>query len=323
MLSAARRAEWTSSLHNQEVLEVPDAINWTVGSWPSRFQNKPMGGLYLFKLPQGIEITATGVDFMSAVIKMAPQAKGQSGYCGNFNNDMSDDFEPAPIGSAPPQTIAAWNRPIGDGLDLVPDSENLFKLHSATANLSAYTASLPEGESAPLASAQPCEGSHMEAAEKACEGIPSATMRQACIIDICLTGNAAAAGGVAQAEILEERVNARGLPVFVGHGTCVDTQDKHFRVLKTQGVRSGPDCQNLLASLHAARGILGAQLRVEGACEIVAGPGADLAGVVAGSSPPAGGWVDNDMSEAATDVSEEDYVAGVADDLSWSCWRLN
>merc|ERR1712107_352340 len=114
--------------------------------------------------------------------------------------------------------------------------------------------------------------------------------------------------------ILEEHVNAHGLPVFVGHGACVDTQGKQFRVLKTNSVRSGPDCQNLLASLHAARGILGAQLRVEGTCEIVVGSGEDLVSVVAGASPPGGGWAEDDIPEVAIEISGEDYVAGVADD---------
>lgn len=324
-LWAARRTEWSTSLHDQAVLEMDDVINWTVGSWPSRFQNEPEGGLYLFRLPQGIEITVTGVDFVSAVIKMTPQAKGQSGYCGNFNGDVADDFEPAPLGSAPPQTIAAWNRPIGQGLESVPDSKNLFKLHNSTAGLSLLATVASASQAASSQEERPCEGSRMKAAEKACEGIPSTIMRQACITDVCLTGNNAAADGIVQAEILEERMNARGIAVFVGHGSCIDTKGKPFRTLRTKGIRNGLECQNLLGSLRATKGVLGAQLRVEGTCEIAVSAGADVIGAAAaaGAAPPNGGWAEDIAAEASADVSKEDYVAGVADDLSWSCWRLN
>merc|ERR1712039_491151 len=130
------------------------------------------------------------------------------------------------------------------------------------------------------------------------------------ITDFCLTGSMAAADGVVEAEILEERVNARGLPVFIGYGTCVDTPGKRFRTLRTQGVRSKLECQKLLASLHGTRGILGAQLRVEGTCEIAVSLHAKLTGVVTHTSPL---WVKDDVLEAIAEVSGEDYVAGIAD----------
>merc|ERR1719210_2671908 len=103
----------------------------------------------------------------------------------------------------------------------------------------------------------------MMEAEKACSGIPDTMMWKACVIDVCLNKNPGAAVEVAAAEVLKEKVNTRGIPVFVGHGRCVDEQGSRFRVLRTKGVRSFADCMALLRTAAGARGVLGAQLQVE------------------------------------------------------------
>jgi len=87
ILWAARRTDWNLLLHGQQILDMEDVIDFDVGSWESRFSGKPKGGIYLFKLPEGVELTATGADLMSAVVRMSPQEGGQSGYCGNFNGE--------------------------------------------------------------------------------------------------------------------------------------------------------------------------------------------------------------------------------------------
>eukprot|EP00444_Apocalathium_aciculiferum_P036776 CAMPEP_0183484324 /NCGR_PEP_ID=MMETSP0370-20130417/178864_1 /TAXON_ID=268820 /ORGANISM="Peridinium aciculiferum, Strain PAER-2" /LENGTH=384 /DNA_ID=CAMNT_0025677615 /DNA_START=1 /DNA_END=1152 /DNA_ORIENTATION=- len=136
LLWAARRTEWDVSMHDHDVLGIKPSINWAVGPWPKRFQQEPKGGLYYFKLPNEVEITVSGVDYMSAVIKMAPQ-QGQSGYCGNFNGIAEDEFEPPAPGSVPPVLVPAWNKAVGGGLEQVSDADNLFKLASPELVLSA------------------------------------------------------------------------------------------------------------------------------------------------------------------------------------------
>jgi len=197
-------------------------------------------------------------------------------------------------------------------------------LNNSTAGLVLLAEVESASAPAPPLAEQHCAGSRMEMAQKACAGIPSDMMRQACITDVCLTGNSSAAHGIAEAELLEERVNARGISVFVGHGSCVDTEGKRFRTLRTRNVRSKLGCESFLRSLRVTRGVLGAQLRVEGTCEIVVDLHADIDSMVAGVAPPGGSWAEDVADEVAVaELSAEDYVAGVMDDLSWSCWRLN
>ena len=88
-----------------------------------------------FKLPRNIAVSLTGVDFMSVVVSMPPEARpyttavgiispsfhcpreqkqseaGQGGYCGDFNGDPDDDAEPI---------VPSWDRPIGRFLGPVP-----------------------------------------------------------------------------------------------------------------------------------------------------------------------------------------------------------
>ena len=87
-----------------------------------------------FKLPRNIEVSVTGVDFMSLVVSMPPEAlcdnaevistcfrllrptstkAGQGGYCGDFNGNPDDDAEPI---------IPSWDRPIGKFLTPVPQA---------------------------------------------------------------------------------------------------------------------------------------------------------------------------------------------------------
>mmetsp|Transcript_28223 Transcript_28223/g.60110 ORF Transcript_28223/g.60110 Transcript_28223/m.60110 type:complete len:660 (-) Transcript_28223:796-2775(-) len=131
LLWAARRADWDPSLHDEAVLGIKPAIKFSIGEWSERFLDKPKGGLLLFKLPNDVEITLTGVDFMSVAISM-PAQETQSGHCGNYNGDPDDDFEPLPEGAVPALLAPAWNRPVGDDLEPVSDANNLFTKNKAS-----------------------------------------------------------------------------------------------------------------------------------------------------------------------------------------------
>merc|ERR1719221_2483100 len=72
---------------------------------------------------------------MTAVLSMAPQDGGQAGYCGNFNGDATDDFQPPEAGTVPENLVAAWNIPIGEGLEPVPEELDLFRMSTALREL--------------------------------------------------------------------------------------------------------------------------------------------------------------------------------------------
>jgi len=334
VLWAARRTEWNTSLHDKAVLEIDPIVQWDVGTWEERFSKTPEGGLYLFRLPNGVEITVTGVDFLSAVIKMDPQANGQTGYCGNFNGQAADEYEPPPAGSVPPKLVPVWNRAVGEDLEPVSDAENLFMLGKVPAEVSllatakSVSAKSTQSEALPFAPLAACADVAVIAkAEKACVQISDMFFRAACVADFCATGNAAVVGDSAAAEILEEQLNARGIPRFVGSGVCRDSAGRAPRVLKTKNVRSTADCQDLLHKMGSIAGVVGAQLQVEGTCEIVVQRENDVKPVV-DFVAPGGGWLEpepeiGEQDKFEGDADDEGLVAGVEKDLSWSCWRLN
>mmetsp|Transcript_32766 Transcript_32766/g.107878 ORF Transcript_32766/g.107878 Transcript_32766/m.107878 type:complete len:545 (+) Transcript_32766:139-1773(+) len=329
LLWAARRTEWDVSMHDHDVLSIKPSINWAVGPWPKRFQQAPKGGLYYFKLPNEVEITLSGVDYMSAVIKMAPQ-QGQSGYCGNFNGVAEDEFEPPVPGSVAKVLVPAWNKAVGEGLEQVHDADNLFKLASpelaASVPLVQQASALQVGPEDPMVS--PCKDGHaLDEAEQACVSIPDTDLRAACIADFCLIEKASAVDDAAMAGVMEERLSDGRVPLFVGHGPCRDVNGQALRAVRTKGVRIAMECQELLREVGAAvAGVVGAQLKTEGTCELVVRPGTDVHDLL-DFAPSGGGWVDADLGGGVGDpqggLGGASFVAGVENDLSWNCWRLD
>mmetsp|Transcript_32775 Transcript_32775/g.107926 ORF Transcript_32775/g.107926 Transcript_32775/m.107926 type:complete len:553 (+) Transcript_32775:70-1728(+) len=329
LLWAARRTEWDVSMHDHDVLSIKPSINWAVGPWPKRFQQAPKGGLYYFKLPNEVEITLSGVDYMSAVIKMAPQ-QGQSGYCGNFNGVAEDEFEPPVPGSVAKVLVPAWNKAVGEGLEQVHDADNLFKLASpelaASVPLVQQASALQVGPEDPMVS--PCKDGHaLDEAEQACVSIPDTDLRAACIADFCLIEKASAVDDAAMAGVMEERLSDGRVPLFVGHGPCRDVNGQALRAVRTKGVRIAMECQELLREVGAAiAGVVGTQLRTEGTCELVVRPGTDVHDLL-DFAPSGGGWVDADLGGGVGDphggLGGASFVAGVEKDLSWNCWRLD
>mmetsp|Transcript_162166 Transcript_162166/g.520055 ORF Transcript_162166/g.520055 Transcript_162166/m.520055 type:complete len:424 (+) Transcript_162166:1024-2295(+) len=326
VLWAARRQEWDTSMHDQAILEIDPIIRWAVGPWPERFSKTPLGGLFLFRLPNDIEVTVTAVDFLSVVVKMAPVA-GQAGYCGNFNGDPSDDFEPTPKGSVLPFLEIVWNTPVGES---VPDALNLFARHNSTSARALHAAArVPapaptsdggsDGGSEQVAApaATPLGGRRrpwrgrgaavaaqvgacedkavLQRAVDACSKILDDFMRKACISDACLAGGesaesfAAVAAGASAEEALETQVNHRGIPVLVGQGRCLDPDGKGFEAIEARGVHGAVGCKSLLHDLASVSGVLGVQLRPSGSCEVVVDPSVDRVALQA-LAPKDGGW---------------------------------
>jgi len=212
MIWASRRADWNFFLHDHQVIGMDDAVKFDFGEWKSRFSSKPQGGIYLFKLPEGVELTATGADLMSAVVKMMPQEDGQSGYCGNFNGDASDEFKPPEEGTVPENLVAAWNTPIGRGLEPVPEQLDLFKMSTTLKDLipEALTSDEPAAEvqiarsNGPEASKWPCQGDLLKKAVKACKQLAKqAALHAACLVDVCRSGDSSAADGVMAVGVLD------------------------------------------------------------------------------------------------------------------------
>mmetsp|Transcript_41623 Transcript_41623/g.89354 ORF Transcript_41623/g.89354 Transcript_41623/m.89354 type:complete len:535 (-) Transcript_41623:67-1671(-) len=331
MVWAARRADWEVSLHDSEVLGIPSAINWDIGTWPSRFQNAPLGGVYYFKLPNNVEITASGVDFMTAVIRMSTQTGGQGGYCGNFNGDAADEFEPPPEGSIYEVLRPAWNTAVGEDLGEVPARLNMFP-----ASLMTSLMQIVEVEGASNAAAsksedggrpgingpnmQPCSQAQLAAAVKACTGIADDDLRSACEVDVCLTGSSNAVDSAGATGVMENQLADGRVPLFIGHGSCHDAKSVAFKTLATKDVRSSAKCLKLLRDFSGVPGVLGAQLQTEGSCELVLK--FDVAPRKVKAHAPNVAFK-QDVERPRGDTSKREFIAGVQKDLSYSCWRLD
>merc|ERR1719210_1887040 len=98
------------------------------------------------------------------------------------------------------------------------------------------------------------------------------------------------------AEMLEQKVNARGIPVFVGHGRCQDVKARQFRALRAKGILSFRKCTGLLRDLSSVKGVLGAQLQVGGSCEVLVDADMDVKSINA-LTPPGVGWEQEEAGE--------------------------
>ncbi|CAJ1334809.1 unnamed protein product [Effrenium voratum] len=260
VLHAFRRQTWDSSVFDERILSLRTNMRFAVGEFDGRFQGElPPSGLMLFRLPKGIDVTISGVDYMSVVVSMAQEVTGQSGYCGNFNGDPDDDAEPV---------VPSWDRPIGDNLEPVPEAAWLFPSETVLLTLGdALKVHKTEAEeqAARLKRIEECPGVLLTKAEAACNHL-TAAYHKFCVFDVCLTKDMAAAKSSGAAAVIQHKVNARGVPMFMGHGRCLDKDGNTFIGHLTK-LRSDTACQQLLRTLALTDGVMGAQLKRGGVCE--------------------------------------------------------
>lgn len=304
VLDAFRTVGWQDNLHNNDILALRMQGKFDIGSWPSRFTGAPEGGLFLLKLPEDIEITLTGVDYISSVVAMAPQLSGQGGYCGNFNSNPDDDAEPiAPF----------WNQAIGPDLGAVPDAEDLFK----SAGIALLAATQDTGGKQLLMDAvrrlRECPQELKEQAEHECSRLSDARIRQDCVFDACMSGDLSTVEGAFAADILSEAVNARGVPTFLGHGECLDAGARRYRAFGTH-LRTDAACMALLRQLARTNGVRGAQLRRNAACQVLVEAGVDPTGQLIES-----GWGE---AQGEGDLGRG-LIGNTTGDAAWNCWQLN
>mmetsp|Transcript_20748 Transcript_20748/g.58377 ORF Transcript_20748/g.58377 Transcript_20748/m.58377 type:complete len:1037 (-) Transcript_20748:75-3185(-) len=198
IVTAYRGMSWNATMHNGDVLKVHTEHGFEFGAWPERFLRRPVGGIYLFKLPGDVEITLTGSAFMSVVIIMPPQSGGQAGYCGNFNGLAADDFTPV---------SPSWNRPAGEYLDAVGPSESLFREGEGVLSIEGQSPG-PASELDPDSVLEGCSEALQAEARERCQAISDSRMHQDCIFDACAGGLASEADGVLDAGLLGAEVLA-------------------------------------------------------------------------------------------------------------------
>ena len=331
VLKAYRRDTWDSDLFDDRILSMRTRMPFALGDFEDRFKNLPEKGIYLFKLPNHIDITVTPVDWLSIVISMPPQA-GQTGYCGNFNYLAEDDAEPV---------VPSWDRPIGADLEPIPESQWLFPTESALMLLGEHKTGKTEEEEVArrIKRINECPDTLLSKAEEACSGL-TAAYHKFCVFDVCLTQDLAAAGSVGSAAFVQHKLNARGVPIFMGHGQCLDQHGKEFRSFSTK-LRTDTACQHLLRTLSLTDGVMGAQLKRGSTCEVLTVKEVDPTHVAipGGWGSPAGPNQEEGVQirmlpekkavsppKTAARMDGTDgtgLVAQTTDDAAYSCWQLN
>lgn len=310
-LKAIRSPSWNASLHDSAILDIRTEQQFAIGPFPERFTGSPEGGLFLLRLPGHVEVTITGVDFMSAVVSMPAQATGQSGYCGDFNNDAEDDYA---------KVAPSWNRPVGRDLGPVPRSMSLFEHISQRSVLGFLDASPAESQE----SRQPveCTQELQAQAEAECQTVEDLRLRQDCIFDICQTGAVSAVQGMLAAEVLETKVNAHGTVSFMGHGRCLSAQGTMYGAFPTTDVRTDADCKQLLRELAFTRGVMGAELRRTSTCQILVDGDVDLTATIVSGRWQEGGMVAPTGADGEAMTRGTGMVTGWMEDPAWSCWTV-
>jgi len=315
---AARRADWDSQLHDQAILDMVPVVNFSVSTWPGRFTGQPLGGLYLIQLPEGVEITATGVDFMSVVIKMTKVPGGQTGFCGNFNGSPDDESEPPPENSVPPNLLPAWNFAAGPDLGPVEDKDNLFLRWNETADMIHWYEQPSLVQRAHERLSGEFGSERMREAEAECAHLIDAYRRYCCIIDVILTGHQGVAKASAEGELLALGFKW-GIPVYIGRGRCQDPAGNFFRAFRALDIDTNHDCLALLQKLGQHEPIRGAQLSISGSCEILVTPEVDLAFVQ--------GLLPEGSEQTLEDTGRQDQGSGLVtkatDEVTWTCFRAN
>jgi len=237
---------------------------------------------------------------MSVAITMPPQI-GQSGYCGNFNGVVDDDFE---------AVSPSFHRPIGSDLGPVVSLEVLFN----TSTWGEWSPGLDDNQTwlDPGSVLSSCNQYLQAIAAERCGRITDARMKQDCVIDVCATGLQQLADGILAAEILEMKVNARGIPVFMGHGECLDSVGRSYVGFSTQ-LGTVKDCTDILRSLALIPGIMGAQLQEGGLCQVLVTDQANPTEIQIKS-----GWGAkiNELSQG------RGLISSVTADSQWQCWQL-
>jgi len=217
VVEGVREEKWEIGFHNEDILKMRTERPFDVGPWPARFLRPPRGGIYVFYFQRGVEVTVTGVDYMSVVVTMPPQPTGHGGYCGNFNGSPEDDAEPV---------VPSWNRPVGPGLEPVPEASSLFQVASqddkdgavddgrrgqsepgATsdwrASLSYHGAVSRETLLRRVVQFESCPPELWELAVLRCSEVMDGRIREDCVFDVCTTGNVNASEDAVAAEVLQ------------------------------------------------------------------------------------------------------------------------
>jgi hypothetical protein len=154
--------------------------------------------------------------------------------------------------------------------------------------------------------ASKCSPVLLEKAKAECKHLMD-EFQNACIMDICLSGDVTAVLDSDVAEI-EEVVSGRGIVHFLGDGRCLDTDHVRYTVIPAKESLSLDDCKALLLALRDIDRVRGAEYSSQHAsCQMIVDGGVSLRG----------DWVKEVQEGTGTGI-----ISHVMPDPDWTCWKL-
>jgi len=200
---------------------------------------------------------------MGVTIKLKYEA-GLFGACGNFNGNGGDDNAVA----SNVNSLLVPSRLIPSGvLEEDPHSSLVRSLldsgrDAARGAPKTYTQVRAE-----------CDETLRDAADEECKVFPESEKVEACVFDICVTGDMAF---IRDAALIEELTVVQGdgvVSALANEGKCRDQNGLTYASLTHVSIDTADKCVELLELVGKIEGVEGAQLGPNSKCEILFDPG--------------------------------------------------
>lgn len=261
---------------------------------------------YHIKLPYGQQIFVSGSKFLQAVIKARP-GQYQGGYCGDFNGHVEDDTKPTNARFWLNAQFAA-----GTKLDALSADEDMFQKAGVLLQSDVNNSLQSDVNNSKK---EECPEDLKAKAEELCGSMPEQAIHDACIIDICFTGDTSYADDAMNMELMNVEF-AKGSVELQGQGNCLDSEGAKYTTVTAKDVSTKTECLKTLHELaHEGmvdKGVRGAQFK--DSCDIIIDAKEKDDVELEESIPYTLGGVKKDAGSGI--VSKTDKVEGV------TCWKI-
>jgi len=164
-------------------------------------------------------------------------------------------------------------------------------------------------------------GAMLATADAACEDLPEQEVVEACVYDICVTGDEAFSRDAALIEALTV-VQGDGIPVRKDDpGKCLDQHGLTYASLTHVSINNGTECEELLLLVGKIAGVEGAQLGADSNCQILFDPNKGTRSALEHQQVlmAARMWEPYDPQENGGTGGTE-IVSRTSMEAGWQCW---
>jgi len=247
---------------------------------------------------------------MGVTIKLKSEAE-LTGACGNFNGNQADD-----------NTVATNLGSLTVNPRAIPSGVLEEDLHSSLVrSLLDSHLDITRGTDKTYTQIRTeCSANLLAAADSRCEGLPQSAMIEACVEDICITGDedmwkdsfVVASLTVSQADGVVTEMDAKG--------KCQAKNDLTYASLTHRSTNDPKECEALLELVanidEVKNGVQGAQSGPDSKCQILFDPDKNTSKAL--QVLPLGIW-----ENFTTGTGGSQMVFSTDLNSSWTCWRVD